>query len=99
MSSRPIFLHTMFRTGGTYLFHVFRRSPAGYTTYYEPVHYIYGLPDVSIAEATSGNWDNRHNVQHSLLEERYYTEYLPIEREIKQVFRIPMAYEQAFLEP
>lgn len=34
----PIFIHSLFRAGSTYLFQVFRRSDAGYWVYQEPMH-------------------------------------------------------------
>lgn len=36
--SKPIFIHSLFRAGSTYLFQVFRRSDAGYCVYQEPLH-------------------------------------------------------------
>ena len=38
MSKSPIFIHSLFRAGSTYLFNVFRRSGAGYWCYQEPLH-------------------------------------------------------------
>ncbi|MBU2837513.1 hypothetical protein HF673_17630, partial [Acidithiobacillus thiooxidans] len=38
MDSAPIFIHSLFRSGSTYLFHVFRRSNLGYWCYQEPLH-------------------------------------------------------------
>lgn len=40
MNRPPIFIHSLFRAGSTYLFNVFRRSPAGYWCYQEPLHEI-----------------------------------------------------------
>jgi len=39
-SSAPIFIHSLWRAGSTYLFQVFRRSEAGYYCYQEPLHEI-----------------------------------------------------------
>jgi len=36
----PIYIHSLFRAGSTYLFHVFRRSKAGYWCYQEPLHEV-----------------------------------------------------------
>lgn len=38
MSASPIFVHSLFRAGSTYVFQVFRRSPVAYTCYQEPMH-------------------------------------------------------------
>jgi hypothetical protein len=40
MSKPPIFIHSLFRAGSTYLFNVFRRSLAGYWCYQEPLHEV-----------------------------------------------------------
>lgn len=37
-SGSPIFVHSLWRSGSTYIFHAFRRSSAGYWCYQEPVH-------------------------------------------------------------
>ena len=34
----PIFIHSLFRSGSTYLFNVFRRSDQGYWCYQEPLN-------------------------------------------------------------
>jgi len=39
-NKQPIFIHSLFRAGSTYLFHVFRRSDADYYCYQEPLHEI-----------------------------------------------------------
>ena len=36
--AEPIFIHSLWRTGSTFLFSVFRRSPNGYWCYQEPIH-------------------------------------------------------------
>lgn len=38
MNDQPVFIHSLFRAGSTYLFKVFRRSPDGYWCYQEPLH-------------------------------------------------------------
>jgi hypothetical protein len=38
MNDAPIFIHSLFRAGSTYLFNVFRRSECGYWCYQEALH-------------------------------------------------------------
>lgn len=38
MNKQPVFIHSLFRAGSTYLFNVFRRSSEGYFCYQEPLH-------------------------------------------------------------
>lgn len=40
MKKLPIFIHSLFRAGSTYLFMVFQRSPEGYWCYQEALHEI-----------------------------------------------------------
>ena len=36
--TEPVFIHSLFRAGSTYLFNCFRRSPFGYWCYQEPLN-------------------------------------------------------------
>ncbi len=38
--NQPVFIHSLFRAGSTYIFKLFRESPAGYTAYQEPLHEV-----------------------------------------------------------
>ena len=38
INKKPIFIHSLFRSGSTYLLSVFNRSKAGYCCYQEPLH-------------------------------------------------------------
>jgi hypothetical protein len=40
INKSPIFIHSLFRSGSTYIFNVFRRADAGYWCYQEPLHEI-----------------------------------------------------------
>ena len=40
LNRKPIFVHSLWRAGSTYIFNAFRRSKAGYWAYQEPVHEI-----------------------------------------------------------
>jgi hypothetical protein len=50
MVSSPVFIHSLFRTGSTYLFHVFRRREADFWCYQEPLHELsfYSKSDKSL---------------------------------------------------
>jgi len=40
MSQSPVFIHSLFRAGSTYLFDVFRRAESNYWCYQEPLHEV-----------------------------------------------------------
>lgn len=37
---QPVFVHSLFRSGSTYIFHAFRRAGSKYFCYHEPIHEI-----------------------------------------------------------
>lgn len=72
MEKRPIFIHSLFRTGSTYLWNKFRQVDR-YYCYYEPLHPVMG-------NLTSGNIDfmmtrDFNSVHHPELEKYYLHEY------------------------
>lgn len=56
MSKSPIFIHSLFRAGSTYLFMVFRRSAEHYWCYQEPLHELAFLSrdDVKLLQVEHG---------------------------------------------
>lgn len=71
----PVFIHSQFRTGSTYIFQVFRRSRHDYWCYYEPLHELAFQsrenPDLLIDSITGSDVrDSRHPE----LEEPYFQE-------------------------
>ena len=62
-TDQPIFIHSLWRAGSTYVFQAFRRSPAGYWPYQEPIHeaafYAKDNPD-SLTDFTSESLQLRH---------------------------------------
>lgn len=71
---QAIFIHSLWRSGSTYIFNAFRRSKAGYWAYQEPVHEIVlsakDNPDV-LASCTS---ETLATLRHPQLEKPYFYE-------------------------
>ena len=73
--SSPIFIHSMFRAGSTYLFSVFRRAGEQYRCYYEPLHerVAWAAKDVSrLALASSSS--EAPKLRHPQLDKPYFQE-------------------------
>ncbi len=70
----PIFIHSLFRSGSTYLFHVFRRSTESYWCYQEPLHEfpLYALDnhDILLSERS----DKMELLRHPSLNAPYFLE-------------------------
>lgn len=73
--NKPIFIHSLFRTGSTYIWNKFRQNP-NYYCYYEPFHEILkGVKPKNIECALTKNYDR---VKHPQLERYYLYEYKPL---------------------
>ena len=70
--SKPIFIHSLFRTGSTYIWNKFRHSD-DFTCYYEPLHNeLLGIPKESLKVPELDKFDfNKHPV----LDKPYFWEF------------------------
>ena len=73
---RPVFLHTGWRTAGTWLWSRFREMP-GVEAYYEPLHEA--LERISLARIHSLSWDQWAS-GHPALARPYFHEFAPLLR-------------------
>lgn len=74
-SKPPIFIHSLFRSGSTYLFNVFRRSAGGYWCYQEALH-EYALHANEDPERLLFDHDDGwvKSMRHPILQEHYFQE-------------------------
>ena len=72
MTDLPIFLHCQFRTGGTFLWNLFRAA-GGFTCYYEPLHELLATMSRPETERLYGAIST--NLKHGFLERPYFQEY------------------------
>lgn len=70
ISAEPIFVHSLWRSGSTYIFNVFRRSPFGYCSYQEPLHESILYPDM-LGTAVS---ESLRFLRHPHLDKPYFYE-------------------------
>lgn len=100
MNAKPIFIHSLFRSGSTYLFNVFRRSDEGYWCYHEPLH------ELLLDRSNDAFWMNFQEqdsmvdyLRHPKLDRPYYFEFSEIKEVIFSRFRPEFCYELFFLAP
>jgi hypothetical protein len=75
MSRTPIFIHSLFRTGSTYIWNKFRQKE-NYYCYYEPLHPV--LAQVSTENIEFILTRDFQSVHHPALDKYYLYEYLPL---------------------
>jgi hypothetical protein len=93
----PIFIHSLFRSGSTYLVEVFRRSPANYWCYQEPLHEIFLSQDLSKDFLLQEDNKKASYLRHPALSRPYFYEFSFVVNEIKRLFRKSFPYDLYFL--
>ena len=92
----PVFIHSLFRSGSTWLFDVFRRAEAGYWCYQEPFHEelrrLNSNPDALLAVHT----DMARSMRHPALERPYFYEFHAIREHIGDSFQPCISYASFF---
>ena len=70
----PVFIHSLWRSGSTYVWNRFRAADAA-IAFYEPFHEILGVATRNVLAAES---PDKWRVRHPKLDRGYYAEYLPL---------------------
>lgn len=95
-NQNPIFIHSLFRSGSTWLFERFRTSPAMYWCYQEPYHEalitLNANPDalLSFSETTV------RELRHPNMKAPYFQEFYAIKEELKGQFDKKISYDSFF---
>ena len=90
----PIFIHSMFRSGSTYIFGVFRRSGA-YYCFQESIHEFPFFHRDSIAELDNAGQSNP-DLRHPPLTASYFSELQAVHSAWKNVIHQEMIYADGF---
>lgn len=91
-----IFIHSLFRSGSTYIFNVFRRSDRNYCCYYEPLNewmtFASSDPEklLQLKEPEYLQW------RHPKLQSPYFYESYLLSKDIGPLFRKEFSYDQFF---
>ena len=100
MTISPIFIHSLFRAGSTYLFKVFRRSPAGYWCYQEPLHEAVLDAKEEPGKLVQGRGDSLvKELRHPSLELSYFQELVDVWPAWKDALTESAVYDGYFVLP
>ena len=95
----PIFIHSLFRAGSTYIFHAFRRADSGeFWCYQEPLHEE--LPRLAIAGALRVKGEDDRAIEalrHPRLARSHNYEYHVAQSDLPRLFRKSFPYDDFFL--
>ncbi len=96
MTARPIFVHSLFRSGSTYVFGAFRRSAAGYWCYQEPLNeFVRHVADAPHRLLEIDAHD-RALLRHPTMDKPYFWEFYQIRDAIAPLFRKEFSYDTFF---
>lgn len=95
-SPPPVFIHSLFRSGSTYLFDVFRQSSAKYWCYQEPENEML-LHLTDTADSITDTARVNATLRHPQLDRPYLAEFVPIREEVAHLFSRHFPYDSFFL--
>lgn len=95
-NNEPVFIHSLWRDGSTYLFSVFRRSKAGYYCYQEPVHEIALLSKENPENLLQFTGEKMDALRHPSLKQSYFFELYQLAEFWREVITKPIIYDEYF---
>lgn len=94
--NQPIFIHSLFRTGSTYIFNVFRRSDSGYWCYQEPLNEYLIQAATEPDRPLEINDEKQRYYRHPKLNKPYFYEFHMLANEVGKHFHKEFSYDQYF---
>jgi hypothetical protein len=96
-ATSPIFIHSLFRAGSTYLFNAFRRSAAGYWCYQEPLNERL-IDKAKIPNGLQVGIKGASKVlRHPELDKPHSHEFHVASDKLLDLFHKPLSYDQYFI--
>ena len=92
----PIFIHSLWRAGSTYLFSVFRRSNGGFFCYQEPVHEIALYCRDNPQDLLQFDGERLAPLRHPSLGAPYYLELYKVWEHWNELISKPIIYDEYF---
>ena len=99
MKLDPIFIHSLFRSGSTYLFYVFRRSIAKYWCYQESIHEMITYVNEEPQRLNSKEFSSFEVLRHPYIGEGYFHELMMIWPAWKNMLPGDAVYDGYFSPP
>ena len=95
-NSQPIFIHSLFRAGSTYVFNVFRRSAAKYCCYQEPLNEWLLHAATAPEKLLEAHAELTTQLRHPDLDKPYFYEFYLLAEAVGRLFKKGFSYDQFF---
>lgn len=94
----PIFIHSLFRSGSTYLFKVFRRADNRYYCYQEPFNQYLECLNNKADDLLEVDFEMQQSLRHPEITKPYFYEFIQIKESLTGLFNIDFSYEDYFID-
>lgn len=94
--NKPIFIHSLYRSGSTYFFNVFRRSDAGYFCYQEPENGLLNALNGNPEELLKVGQHESKSLRHQLMNQPYFWEFYLIRSSLRGLFHKSFTFDNFF---
>lgn len=95
-TQRPIYIHSLFRAGSTYIFTAFRRSESGYWCYQEPLNEFLLFARSNPESIIDVHVDKAKQLRHPSMDKPYFYEFYPAAGKVLPLFKKSFPYDQYF---
>lgn len=95
-TASPVFIHSLFRAGSTYLFNCFRRSVEKYCCYQEPLNEFLLNAGKNPEVLLNLHEDNTRHLRHPAIDLPYFYEFFPHANWVGDSFREEFSYHDYF---
>ena len=95
--SQVLFLHSLFRSGSTYIYNAIKRTGL-YHAYHEPMHEVIASLADSWEELSANQQQIKSILRHDFLRGSYFDEYSHILDEIKKSFDQTLSFDHYFMQ-
>lgn len=93
----PIFIHSLFRSGSTYLFNSFRRSSFDYWCYQEPLNEMLLHLNADAERLLEMSEVTAKSLRHPAMSRPYYWEYYQVRSELEGLIEKSFCYDDFFI--
>lgn len=94
----PVFIHSLFRSGSTYLFKVFRRADNRYYCYQEPFNQYLENLNTKADDLLEVDFEMQQSLRHPEITTPYFYEFIQIQESLTGLFKIDFSYKDYFID-
>ncbi len=96
MDKKPIYIHSLFRSGSTYIFNTFRNAQENYYCYQEPLHEFLLMAKEDHNNILEADSATATSLRHVKLKKPYFYEFFQSAQGVADTFNKSICYDLFF---